>query len=297
MLAGIWRKTTSDSGWISVLRANADHRLGWSWNMLIEPEALLGASDAILLDCRFSLQDVNAGRVAYETGHIPGAHYLALDSDLSGPVLQHGGRHPLPSAREFASRLTALGVGPTTPVVAYDDSRFAFASRLWWMMRAIGYRPPTLLNGGYSAWLAAGGKPETRVPTADTVPIAEHVEFAGICGIDDLAGLQAAGAVLVDSREAARYQGLEEPIDPIAGHIPGALNRPWQGVTGDKGAIVSESLLREHWGDVLEKESLVVYCGSGVTACVNLFSLAMLGRDDAVLYPGSWSDWCSYLGQ
>ena len=263
--------------------------------MVIEPNELGIASDAVIVDCRFALHDVNAGRAAYETGHIPGAHYLALDADLSGPVQARGGRHPLPAADVFAQRLASLGIGPTTRVIAYDDSRLAFAARLWWMMRAIGYRPPELLNGGYFAWLSAGGEPELGVAAVNAAAVAVDVAFSGACAIEDLAGLQAGGAALVDSREANRYRGLEEPIDPVAGHIPGAVNRPWQGVTSDDGRIGTEVHLRQHWGDLLENESIVVYCGSGVTACVNLFSLAVLGRDDAVLYAGSWSDWCSYL--
>ncbi len=263
--------------------------------MLIEPNELGMASDAIIVDCRFALHDVNAGRAAYEAGHIPGAHYLALDTDLSGPVQARGGRHPLPPADVFAQRLASMGIGPTTRVIAYDDSRFAFAARLWWMMRAMGYRPPELLNGGYSGWLTAGGEPQESTPAMNAAPVALDLAFSGACGIHDLADLQAGGAALVDSREATRYQGLEEPIDPVAGHIPGAVNLPWQGVTSDNGRIGSELHLRQHWGDLLESESIVVYCGSGVTACVNLFSLAVLGRDDAVLYAGSWSDWCSYL--
>jgi len=180
-------------------------------------------------------------------------------------------------------------------VVAYDDSRFAAAARLWWLMRSMGYRPPRLLNGGYQAFLASGGTPQSEVPRSRTAAGTANAAFKGYCDIDGLRALQGAGAVLVDSREERRYQGLEEPIDPVAGHIPGAINRPWLGVTDQNGRIRDPDGLREHWGDALDAESMAVYCGSGVTACVNLFSLALLGRDDATLYAGSWSDWCSYL--
>jgi len=265
--------------------------------MLIEASEVQVTADAVLIDCRFSLTDVNAGRAAYDAGHIPGAHYLALDTDLSGPVQKHGGRHPLPRAYKFVAQLASLGIGPMTKVIAYDDSRLAFAARLWWMLRAVGYRSPVLLNGGYSGWLSAGGVPETKVPAvhAEQVALSVEASYTGVCAIDDLANLQAVGSILIDSREAARYQGLEEPIDPVAGHIPGAINRPWQSVTSDDGRVVSAAALRQHWGNLLDQPSMVVYCGSGVTACVNLFSLALLGHDDAVLYCGSWSDWCSYL--
>jgi thiosulfate/3-mercaptopyruvate sulfurtransferase len=262
-------------------------------DFIVEPGDL--PDDACLVDCRFSLSDPGQGLADYRAGHIPGARYMHLNRDLSGPVGRHGGRHPLPAPETFATTLAGLGIGPETAVVAYDDSRFAFASRLWWMMRALGYRQPRLLNGGYAAWQALGKAPETG--SADPVPIAAPPAgaYSGYLDRDAVIDAQAANAQLVDAREPRRYQGLEEPIDPVAGHIPGAVNRPWQGVTDDRGRVLPPDALRAHFGELLDRESLVVYCGSGVTACVNLFGLALLGRDDPALYPGSWSDWCSYL--
>ena len=133
-------------------------------HMLVEAAELPLDGSVVIFDCRFSLADPEEGRRLYEAGHIPGAHYLHLDDDLAAEVQQHGGRHPLPDAAAFAGLLAHYGVGADTQVVAYDDSRFAFASRLWWMMRALGFRPPRLLNGGYSAWLAVGGNAETGLP-------------------------------------------------------------------------------------------------------------------------------------
>lgn len=263
--------------------------------MLIEPERLVRACNAVVFDCRFSLADPLEGRRSYEQGHLPGAHYLDLNLDLSGPAGTHGGRHPLPDPTALAATLARFGVGPETEVVAYDDSRMAFAARLWWLMRALGYRPPRLLNGGYGGFLAAGGLPETGVSQCQPLEPAPGGGFAGCCDNDGLREAQACGAILVDSREPRRYEGLEEPIDPIAGHIPGAINRPWQGVTTADNRVRDTAGLQLHWGDALDAGHLVVYCGSGVTACVNLFSLALLGREDATLYAGSWSDWCSYL--
>lgn len=263
---------------------------------VIEARELERASDVAIVDCRFDLADPEAGWRAYREGHIPGARYLHLNRDLSGPVGEHGGRHPLPRSEDFVRTLAASGIGPETRVVAYDDSRLAFAARLWWMLRSIGYRPPRLLNGGYSAWLEAGGAVERG--EGDDTPAAglpAALAFRQVCSIDQLAGLQGDGALLLDSREAARYRGESEPIDPVAGHIPGAVNHPWQGVTDERGRLRNEADLRAHLGDSLKAEQLVVYCGSGVTACVNLFALACLGRGDALLYAGSWSDWCSYL--
>ena len=261
----------------------------------IEPVDVTLNSAVIILDCRFSLADFGEGKALYLNGHIPGAHYLSLETDLSSPVLAHGGRHPLPNANEFVSLLATFGVGPETDVIAYDDSRFAFASRLWWMMKSLGFKPPTLLNGGYKAWLAAGGGAETGTPKTAAIADPEgSYLFSNYCNIEDVLAAQNAGTTIVDSREAPRYQGLEEPIDPVAGCIPNAINRPWQGVTDNTGRILDEDAQRHHWGELLDVEPMIVYCGSGVTACVNLFSLASLGRDDATLYVGSWSDWCSY---
>ena len=264
---------------------------------LIDAQELLATPDVVVVDCRFSLAEHGAGSDAFGAGHIPGAHYLDLNLDLSSRVMTHGGRHPLPNPQLFIQTLAHCGIGPDTAVVAYDDSRFAFAARLWWLMRSLGYRPPRLLNGGYSAWLAAGGAVEIcgRMELEPPLAVSPDGSFSGYCDINEMRELQASGAVLVDSREPRRYQGLEEPIDPVAGHIPGAINHPWQGVTDEAGMMLDATRLQEHWGDTLQADKLVVYCGSGVTACVNLFSLAVLGRDDAMLYAGSWSDWCSYL--
>ena len=262
---------------------------------LISAEELLTNPAPVIIDCRFSLAAPGEGLELYRQGHVPGAHYLDLERDLSGAASEHGGRHPLPDASVLARRLAELGVGPDTQVVAYDDSRLAFAARLWWLMRSLGYPAPRLLDGGYGAFLAAGGEPQVAVPLPTPVTPPYQATFSGFCDIDGLRLAQEGMAVLVDSREERRYLGLEEPIDPVAGHIPGAINRPWQGVTTADGMGRDLDGQREHWGDVLDAQHLVVYCGSGVTACVNLFSLALLGRDDATLYAGSWSDWCSYL--
>jgi thiosulfate/3-mercaptopyruvate sulfurtransferase len=261
---------------------------------LIEPEALDGC-DAVLVDCRFDLARPAAGREAWLCGHIPGACFLDLDRDLSAPRGEHGGRHPLPAPATFAATLARCGIGLSTPVVAYDDSGFAIAGRLWWMMRALGYRPPALLNGGYRGWLAAGGQPEVGEVAATPCAVPAVGDYAGRLTIEDLRSAQAAGATLVDARSPDRYRGENETMDPVAGHIPGAENRFWGAVTGDDGRLLGDEALAAHWGELLEAEQLVAYCGSGVSACINLFTLARLGRGDAQLYAGSWSDWCSYL--
>jgi thiosulfate/3-mercaptopyruvate sulfurtransferase len=262
---------------------------------LITAEELAGIlGDVVLLDCRFALGDAGAGARDYTDGHIPGAHYAHLERDLSGPIGEHGGRHPLPDPTQFAGWLASLGVDRDTAVIAYDDNGFAFAARLWWMMKALHYGNVRLLDGGWSAWRAAGGATDTDTPRADPVKPPLVGDYGGKLDIEGLRKAQAAGALLVDSRDAPRYQGLEEPIDPVAGHIPGALNLPWQGATDDSGFALEPAAQSARLSLLDTDRDLVVYCGSGVTACVNLLALHLEGRDGARLYAGSWSDWCSY---
>jgi thiosulfate/3-mercaptopyruvate sulfurtransferase len=249
----------------------------------------------VVVDCRFSLADTAAGEASYAHSHIAGAHYLHLQRDLSGKVGVHGGRHPLPEPLEFCERLAQLGIGTATAVVAYDDSGLAYAARFWWMCRALGYQQIQILDGGYAAWCAAGAATDARTP--DNQPVLLH-QTSGYGAVVDSDGVRQAleeGAILVDSREEQRYLGLQEPIDPVAGHIPGAVNYPWQEVTDEAGCVLDVATQQKRWDDLEAERELIVYCGSGVTACVNLLSLALAGRSRAQLYAGSWSDWCSYL--
>lgn len=258
--------------------------------------------DVVVVDCRFVLSDAAAGRAAYLEGHIPGARYSDLERDLSGPRGATGGRHPLPDPRTFATAMRRIGVDSAPPslVVVYDDSRFSYAARLWWMLRWCGHDRVRLLDGGLSAWRQASGQ-----PLSQAIPHVAAGNFVAAPRADLVVGRQevaaissrlrdgAGGAVLVDSRDEPRYLGLEEPLDAVAGHIPGAVNFPWQQVTGEGGHFLDEAEQRARWGETADAERIVVYCGSGVTACVNLLSLAEVGRDDAKLYAGSWSDWIS----
>jgi thiosulfate/3-mercaptopyruvate sulfurtransferase len=250
-----------------------------------------------ILDCRFSLMDPHAGLREFRDGHIPGARHLDLATAMAGPVGPHGGRHPLPECADFAGCLAELGIDRDTPVLLYDDAQGLYAARAWWMMRALGYREPQILAGGYAAWRALASTAEAGdgIPVEACAVPAVPETWPGIRDREDIARAQARGARLVDAREAPRYRGEVEPIDPVAGHIPGAENRPWKGFVDADAGLCSASQQRELWGDLLEADELVVYCGSGVSACVNLLSLAELGYDGARLYPGSWSDWCSYL--
>jgi thiosulfate/3-mercaptopyruvate sulfurtransferase len=252
--------------------------------------------DLAIVDCRFALADPELGRQQYLTAHIPGAHYLDLNRDLSSPVGKHGGRHPLPEPSVFEDKLAQIGISDRTLVVAYDDSRFAFAARLWWLLRYYGHDRVAILDGGYRNWVKAGYPVTSELPEPSAhgnvrlQPQPEQiVEIERIKAIHN-----SPDRILIDSREEERYLGKSEPIDPRAGHIPGAVNYPWQGVSTPDGFVLPVDAHRERWAAISQEVEPIVYCGSGVTACVNLLSIELAGRSGAKLYPGSWSDWCSY---
>lgn len=253
-----------------------------------------------VVDCRFSLADPDLGRQQYAAGHIPTAHYLDLNRDLSSPVQRHGGRHPLPDPVQFATTLTAIGVRSGSDqdaslIVAYDDSRFAFAARLWWLLRYLGHDRVVVLEGGLSRWQATGYPLTSELPQPQPGNFVPQVRSDWIVDIETVKlRKDLPNVALIDSREAERYRGEREPIDPIAGHIPGAMNYPWQEVTDAQGHAYSPYQQQQRWQTLPSAEEIIVYCGSGVTACANLLSLDMAGLP-AKLYPGSWSDWCSYL--
>jgi thiosulfate/3-mercaptopyruvate sulfurtransferase len=249
-----------------------------------------------IADCRFSLTEPELGHQQYQNSHIPSAYYLDLNRDLSSPVQKHGGRHPLPSPTELADKLSSMGVDSQTLVVAYDDSRFAFAARLWWLLRYMGHERVAVLDGGFQGWQIAGYPVTDIIPDPKQGKFVPHLQPLQVVDIEAVkARKDLPGVVLVDSRESDRYRGDTEPIDPIAGHIPGAVNYPWQEVTDSQGNLKSVSEQLRRWENLEQSKEILVYCGSGVTACVNLLSLEMAGIHAGKLYAGSWSDWCSYL--
>lgn len=270
-----------------------------STHPIITPDSLhdrLSDPDVTIVDCRFALTDPELWQQQYVRAHIPGAYYLHLNRDLSSPVGTHGGRHPLPDTSVFEEKLAKIGINDRTLVVAYDDSRFAFAARLWWLLRYYGHDRVAVLDGGYSNWVKAG------YPVTDDLPepaargnVRLQPQSERIVDIERVRAIQDSAAhILIDSREADRYLGKVEPIDPRAGHIPDAVNYPWQGVSEPDGFILSVDRHRERWAAISPELEPIVYCGSGVTACVNLLSIELAGIPGAKLYPGSWSDWCSY---
>jgi thiosulfate/3-mercaptopyruvate sulfurtransferase len=251
----------------------------------------------VIVDCRFSLAAPELGHQQYQISHIQGAHYLDLNKDLSTSVKRYGGRHPLPEVSELARKLAAIGVNfQETLVVAYDDSRFGFAARLWWLLRYMGHDNVALLDGGWAAWQSAAYPTENTLPTPQPGNFVPQLQSDWVVNIDEVKSRKdLPGVVLVDSRESDRYAGLREPIDPVAGHIPGAVNYPWQDVTDAQGYLRSIAEQKKRWIDVDPRTEVLVYCGSGVTACVNLLSLELAGICTGKLYAGGWSDWCSYL--
>ena len=254
--------------------------------------------DVVVVDVRFSLANPNLGRSQYQTGHISGAYYLDLDEDLSDSVEQHGGRHPLPDWSVFVEKLTQIGINsaPPTQVVVYDDSRFAFAARFWWMLRYLGHEEVSILDGGIRAWKSAG------LPLSKDIPAQRKGDFAPKLQKDWTVDIRTVrqrkdglGVTIVDARSPERFRGEVEPIDPIAGSIPGAINAFWQDASTEKGYLKDAETLAGYWSGLNPMDKIIVYCGSGVTACVDLFSMAVAGHPMYKLYPGGWSDWCSYL--
>jgi thiosulfate/3-mercaptopyruvate sulfurtransferase len=251
----------------------------------------------VVVDCRFDLADPPKGERLYLEAHIPGARYAHLDRDLSGEKAGANGRHPLPTAEQMRERFGALGIGPGRQVVVYDADSGMHASRLWWMLRYMGHDAVALLDGGFARWLREGfpvrdGREQWRAATFIGAPR----ETWRLTADAVLEGLHHPSRVLVDARSEERYRGENETLDPKAGHIPGARNFFFQrNLTGEKTFKPPEEL-RRMWSDVLKDTNpgdVVMYCGSGVTACHNLLALEHAGLPGARIYPGSWSEWSS----
>ncbi|HKA39131.1 MAG TPA: sulfurtransferase [Burkholderiales bacterium] len=251
----------------------------------------------VVCDCRHDLADVQAGRRAYAQSHIPGARFVHLDEDLSAAKTGRNGRHPLPDPDTFARRLGKLGIGNAKQVVAYDASGGPYAARLWWMLRWLGHDAVAVLDGGWNAWVKAAR------PVTDQIPAMAATRFtprirpdAALDAKTISARLSRAGPLLLDARIPARYRGENETLDPVAGRIPGAANRPWQLNLDAEGRFKTAADLKKELGEMLTGHApgqVTHYCGSGVTACHNLLAMEIAGLAGSCLYPGSWSEWCS----
>jgi thiosulfate/3-mercaptopyruvate sulfurtransferase len=278
-------------------------------NPLISPEEVIAEpGDLILIDVRHDLNDPTAGLRAYAQGHLPNAAFLSVDEDLSGPPSPgNGGRHPLPAPKDFAKRLEALGATEDTLFVAYDASGGIFAARFWWLCRWIGHLRVGVLNGGIQAWIGAGGPLQTDdykpvvQPKADRgEPLRVHPTACPRWSLDMVQTWVSAGshseiAILLDARAPDRFRGEVEPFDPVAGHIPGAYNRPATMNLDASGRFKPATELREEFLALIGDQdpgAVVHSCGSGITACHNLLAMEAAGLLGSALYPGSWSEWC-----
>jgi len=261
--------------------------------------ARLDTSDVRVFDVRHDLTNHSAGRQAYDAGHIPGARYLDHETELAAARTGKNGRHPLPDRAQFGALMAAHGVTPQTLVVAYDASGGMYAAHLWWMLRWLGHDRVAVLDGGWQAWTAAGL--QVSHEPAPAVQPGQPVEpGAALAGAVDaqavLDNLSQPSFTVIDARAANRYRGEVEPMDPVAGHIPGALNRPNGENLQQDGRFKTAEQLREEFSRLLagrEPASIVHQCGSGITACNNLLAMEIAGLPGSRLYPGSWSEWCS----
>ena len=266
---------------------------------LIDTDSLLeghGHSDWLIFDTRYDLADKNAGKQAYLQGHIPGAIYVDLHDDLSRPPSTNKGRHPLPTDDAMNALFSELGVRSSTQVIIYDNAFGAFAARLWWMLRHMQHESVAVLDGGWQSWLEASG------PISSNVEARSKSDFNNLTLEQDIVEIEQVqkASLIIDSREPVRYRGESEPIDKVAGHIPGALNRFWKDNLSEDGCFKEKRVLRQEFEEILgiiPAEESVFYCGSGVTACHNLLAAVHAGLELPKLYAGSWSEWSSCPGK
>ena len=266
------------------------------WTTLVQAETLAGAlgrNDLSIVDCRFSLADPAAGEHAYLSSHLPGAAYAHLERDLSDMAPNGDGRHPWPPADMFLASLSRWGIEPGHQVVAYDDGNGAIAARLWFLLRALGHEKVAVLDGGWDRWTALGLPVSSSPRPAAGSAYRAHFDGSRLCDANGVAEHLARGGLLVDARAAERFRGEEEPLDRVAGHVPGAVNRPFaenlhEGRFKTPVALAAEfrALLGEH-----PPTDVVAMCGSGVTACHHLLAMERAGLKGARLYTGSWSGW------
>jgi thiosulfate/3-mercaptopyruvate sulfurtransferase len=253
-------------------------------------------ADVVAVDCRYMLADAKWGRSEYLKSHLPGAVFADLNIDLSGPITPGvTGRHPLPDPEKFVGWIQDSGIGSNTQIIAYDQAGGGIAARLWWLMRWIGHDAVAVLDGGWAAWLRAGLTTDTApvIPKqADYKPSRRDLMQVDVNVILNLS--QQSTHTLVDSREERRYAGIEEPIDPVAGHIPGAINMPFADNLDAQSHWKEISELQDRFRQLTENPAhldVIFYCGSGVTACHNILAFKHAGMGEAKLYPGSWSEW------
>lgn len=267
-----------------------------AWTTLIDAESLaarLGDARLRIFDVRFALNDTGAGESAWRESHLPGAQYAHLDRDLSGPHAPGAGRHPWPEADAFGDWLGRGGVTPDMQVVAYDAGDGAFAARLWWLLRTFGHRDVAVLDGGWARWRALDLPVDAATPAFPSTVYRGAFDASALSSAAGIPARLAAGDLLVDARAPERFRGEVEPIDRVAGHVPGATNRPYAANLRD-GRFKSAAELADEFAALLDGRApsqVVAMCGSGVTACHHLLAMAHAGLPGAQLFAGSWSGW------
>ena len=248
-----------------------------------------------VIDVRHDLMNVTAGRRAYEAGHIPGASFAHIDDDLSGAKTSRNGRHPLPRREDLVQAFRRWGVDDDTQVVAYDAQGGNFAVRLWWLARWLGHARVAVLDGGWPVWLARTGLSSTEQSVRAAGKFSDRPSLMPLVEVDEVVrNLGKRQRLVLDARTPERYRGEQEPIDPVAGHIPGARNRPWQRNLNPDQTFKSAAALRQEFEATLGSTAprqVAHQCGSGVTACHNLLAMEIAGLTGSALYPGSWSEW------
>lgn len=266
--------------------------------LLVDAQTLASRIDDpawVPFDCRFNLTDPNWGAAQYNQGHLPGARYAHLDEDLSSPIGPETGRHPLPDPTVLAEKLGRWGVDADTQVIAYDDMGGAFAARLWWLLRWLGHERVALLDGGMPAWIANDGDLAPAVPEPEPRRFAPKRDDSRWLTTAEVYGnLQSRQIQVVDARAPERFRGEMEPIDPVAGHIPRAVNLPLTDNLGQNGRFLPPGQLRKRFLRTLGElppERVVNSCGSGVNACHNILAMELAGLPGSKLYAGSWSEW------
>jgi thiosulfate/3-mercaptopyruvate sulfurtransferase len=271
-----------------------------TYSTLIDTEALaahLGDPAFVIVDVRHDLAQADTfGDAAYAESHIPGARFAHVDRDLSAPKTGYNGRHPLPTPEAAASLFGRLGIDATKQVVVYDLGSGMFASRLWWMLRWLGHDRAAVLDGGFAKWQQEGRPVTTQAPAVRATTFVPTRVRPTVSATGVAASLPRHGLLLLDARSAERYRGDVEPLDPVAGHIPGALNRPYTRNVGPDGKFRSPRELRLEFEAMLHgrpPDDLVHYCGSGISATHNLLAMTIAGYPLTRLYPGSWSEWVS----
>ena len=279
----------------------------WLLARLYEP-------DIVIIDCRSWMNEPALGYQKYTESHLPRAVYLDLDKDLSAPIQAHGGRHPLPDVASMVKTFSKAGVTQEHRVVIYDDQQGMVAARVWWMLQYLGHEKAYVMEQGFTAWEQAKFPVSQDQPIVIPAPFEPKVNEEWLVSMSEIADNNKTPSdqqvIVIDSRENRRYLGLEEPIDAKAGHIPGAVNYFWKDVLQGDGTFKSKAALQQHFGELIEIANstdsdhyntgydtpIIVYCGSGVSACPNIMALKTIGFTNVRLYGGSWSDWISYEG-